>query len=54
MLSIVAYHDNLSHVEKGCFYCYMAYMDIVRNNSITHTKLATNNNFILAKLVFIL
>jgi len=23
------YHGSLSHVEKGCFYDYMAYMDIL-------------------------
>jgi len=29
MLFVVVHHGSLSQVEKGCFYDYMAYMDIL-------------------------
>jgi hypothetical protein len=29
MSFVVVHYGSLSHVEKGCFYDYMAYMDIL-------------------------
>jgi hypothetical protein len=29
MSFVVVHHGSLSHVEKGCFYDYMAYKDIL-------------------------